>query len=69
MLETIAHPEEVLLGHHGRYVAHRRKGTHVVRVVYEHEGPLVVVVTTYAPYAKRYFEGRGRYEDRLFEGR
>ena len=43
----------------------RRRNSHVIRVVYEYQGSLPVVITVYNPLAKRYFEGRGRHEDRI----
>ena len=64
--ETLAIPEEVLSGHKGRYIAHRRYGNHIVRAIYEYEGKLPVLVTVYFPYAKRYFQQGGKYEDKIF---
>jgi hypothetical protein len=65
VLEALLWPEEVLRGHHGRFIAHRRKKSHVVRVIYEYEGNMPKVITVYYPYAKRYFQGGGIYEDRI----
>jgi len=65
VLETLLYPEEVLRGHHGRFIAHRRYGDHIVRAVYEYEGEIPVVVTVYFPYAKRYYQGGGWYEDKI----
>lgn len=65
ILQTLLFPEEVLRGHRDRFIAHRRVRSHVVRVIYEYEGTLPVVVTVYNPYAKRYFQGGGTYEDRI----
>ena len=65
VLETLLYPEEVLVGHHGRYIAHRRYGMHLVRAVYEYEGELPVLVTVYFPSVKRYFRGGGVYEDKI----
>jgi len=64
--ETIAIPEEVLTGHRGRYIAHRRFGNHIIRAIYEYENNMPVVITVYFPYAKRYFQGGGKYEDKIF---
>jgi len=66
--ETLLLPEEVIIGHRNRYVAHRRYGTHLVRAVYEYEGELPVLLTVYFPYAGRYFKGGGVYEDKIFKG-
>ena len=34
--ETLLLPEEVIIGHRNRYIAHRRYGNHLVRAVYEY---------------------------------
>jgi hypothetical protein len=65
ILQALFFPEEVGRGHRDRFIAHRREGRHVVRVVYEYDGPLPVVVTVYRPLAERYFKGGGTYEDRI----
>lgn len=65
VLETLLWPEEVLRGHRSRFIAHRRQKNHVVRVVYEYERSMPTVITVYYPYAKRYFQGQGTYEDRI----
>ena len=65
VLQTLLFPEEVLRGHRGRFIAHRRSHTHVVRVIYEYEDRLPVVITVYYPSAQRYFQGNGIYEDHL----
>jgi hypothetical protein len=64
-LETLLWPEEALRGHRSRFIAHCRQKNHVVRVVYEYEGGIPTVITVYYPYAKRYFQGQGTYEDRI----
>ena len=68
VLETLLFPEEVVIGHRGRFIAHRRYGAHIIRAVYEYEGNLPVLVTVYFPYAERYFQGGGFYADRIFSG-
>ncbi len=65
LFETLLYPDEVVTGHHDRYIAHRRYGTLIVRAVYEYEDDLPVVVTVYYPSAKRYFKGGGTYADRI----
>ncbi len=65
VLETLLFPDEVLTGHRGRFIAHKKEGLHVIRVVYEYENDLAVVVTVYYPYARRYFKGGGYYADRI----
>ncbi|MBI5213758.1 MAG: DUF4258 domain-containing protein [Nitrospirae bacterium] len=63
--ETLILPEEVMVGHRNRYIAHRRYGDHLVRAVYEYEGIMPVLVTVYFPYTERYFKGGGIYEDQI----
>jgi hypothetical protein len=65
VLRTLIFPEEVLRGHRDRFIAQRRSGRHVVRVIYEYERRLPVAVTVYCPSLKRYFDGGGRHEDRI----
>jgi hypothetical protein len=65
VLQALLNPEEVHRGHHNRFIAHRRTKGHVVRVIYEYDGTLPVVITVYNPIAERYFEGGGNYEDRI----
>jgi hypothetical protein len=57
--------EEVLQGHRGRFIAHGREKRHVVRGVYEYDGSMPGVTTVYYPYARRYFQGGGTYEDHI----
>ncbi|MBI3059038.1 MAG: DUF4258 domain-containing protein [Deltaproteobacteria bacterium] len=66
VLRALLFPEEVLRGHRNRFIAHRRAGRHVVRVVYEYEDRTPIVVTVYYPFAERYFKGGGLYEDQIF---
>ncbi len=66
VLETLLYPEEVLVGHHGRYIAHRRSGKHIIRAIYEYQRKIPTLITVYRPLYRRYFEGEGRYEDKIF---
>ena len=65
LLETLIFPEEVLIGHGDRFIAHRRYGDHIVRAVYEYEGRKAVIITVYFPLENRYFQGGGNYEDKI----
>lgn len=67
IIETLLLPEEVIIGHRNRYIAHRRYGNHLVRAVYEYENGLPVLLTVYFPYAERYFVGGGIYEDKILK--
>jgi hypothetical protein len=66
--ETLLMPEEVIIGHRNRYIAHRRYGNHLVRAVYGYDGDLPVLLTVYFPCVDRYFKGGGVYEDKIFKG-
>ena len=55
----------VLTGHYGRFIAHKKYGTHIVRAVYEYDNDLPVVVTAYYPLVTRYFKGGGTYADKI----
>lgn len=66
--ETMLLPEEVLVGHRSRYIAHRRYENHVVRAVYEYQKELPVLITVYFPYMGRYFKGGKIHEDKIFKG-
>jgi len=65
MFETLLFPEEVVAGHRNRFIAHRRYDGHVLRVVYEYEGDVPLIVTVYFPYTRRYFQGGGAYADQI----
>lgn len=65
VLEAILSPEEVLRGHRQRFIAHRRSGEHVLRIVYEYEETMPVIVTVYFPLSGRYFEGGTTHEDQI----
>lgn len=68
VVETLLLPEEVIVGHRDRYIAHRRYGAHLVRAVYGYEGELPVLITVYFPCKDRYFKGNKVYEDKIFKG-
>ena len=63
--DTLLFPEEVLTGHRNRFIAHRRYGEHILRLVYEYEGGIPLIVTVYFPYSRRYFRGGGSYADQI----
>ncbi|ASJ12349.1 DUF4258 domain-containing protein [Thermococcus thioreducens] len=65
VLNALIFPREVVSGHHGRFIAHYPLNDHIIRVVYEYEADLPVVVTVYKPRKERYFKGGGGYEDRV----
>ncbi|WP_048149902.1 DUF4258 domain-containing protein [Thermococcus sp. AM4] len=65
LVEAILYPEEVLTGHHDRFIAHKAENDHIIRVIYEYENGVPIVVTVYRPRKERYFMGGGVYEDRV----
>ncbi len=67
LFETLLFPEEVVIGHHDRYIAHRRYGEHIIRAVYEYEDGIPSVITVYFPRAERYFEGGKKHEDKILK--
>jgi len=58
--------KEWLDGHNKRFIAQKRYRKHIVRAVYEYESTMPVLVTVYFPYWKEYFQGGGKYEDKIF---
>jgi hypothetical protein len=66
--ETLLFPEEVVVGHRGRFIAHKRYGNHIIRAVYEYDVTLPVLITVYFPGYERYFEGGKKYADKIFKG-
>ncbi len=65
VLEALLYPDEVIIGHFNRYIAHKRHNGHVVRAVYEYKENMPVIVTVYKPSADRYFEGGGKFADKI----
>ncbi|MBI4649433.1 MAG: DUF4258 domain-containing protein [Bacteroidia bacterium] len=67
IIETLIYPEEVMVGHRNRYIAHRRYGSHIVSAVYEYEEEMPVLITVYYPYLEKYYKGGNIYEDKIFK--
>jgi hypothetical protein len=67
VIKTLIQPEEVITGHRGRFIAHKRYGLHLLRAVYDYEEGLPVLITVYFPYIERYFKGGVSYEDKILE--
>ena len=67
VLEALLEPEEVLVGHHKRYIAHRRYEEHILRAIYEYDNMMPSLVTIYFPYKDRYYQGGGHFEDKILE--
>ncbi len=64
VLYAVVFPDEVIRGHSGRFVAHKLLNSYLVRVVYEYEDGIPVVITLYIARKERYFRG-GICEDRI----
>jgi hypothetical protein len=65
VLRALLLPDEGRRGHRDRFIAQQQTDGHIVRVIYEYEQSLPVVITVYSPLAKRHFTGGGTYEDRI----
>ncbi len=65
VLDALLYPDEVVTGHFNRFIAHKRHNEYVVRAVYEYKGDVPVLVTVYKPSADRYFEGGGKFADKI----
>ncbi|WP_366938892.1 DUF4258 domain-containing protein [Thermococcus sp.] len=65
ILQTILEPAEVITGHHSRFIAHHPTNGHLIRVIYEYDEGVLVIVTVYRPRKERYYRGGGIYEDRV----
>ncbi len=66
VINTLLFPDEVLVGHGDRFIAQKIYGKHIVRCVYEYKNDIPVIITVYFPYKERYFEGGGRYANKIF---
>jgi hypothetical protein len=67
VIDALIYPEEVVIGHRNRYIAHKIEGEHLIRAVYEYdEDGNPVVITVYFPYVERYYKGGGTYADKIF---
>jgi len=67
VLETLILPDEVLIGHRNRFIAHKIYGEHLVRAIYEYQDEVPALITVYFPYKGRYYQGGKVYEDRIFK--
>ena len=65
--ETLLEPEEVLIGHNNRFIAHKCYGVHILRAVYEYDNLIPSLITVYFPYKDRYYKGGKRFEDKILK--
>jgi hypothetical protein len=63
--DTLLEPDEVLTGHHERFIAHKCFGKHILRAVYEYDNLIPSLITVYFPFKDRYYEGGERFEDKI----
>jgi hypothetical protein len=63
--EALLNPDEVLTGHHNRFIAQRCYGEHVLRAIYEYDATIPSLITVYFPYKGRYYQGGGSFEDKI----
>lgn len=66
VINALIFPEEVVIGHGERFIAHKCKGIRVIRIIYEYRENIPVVITVYVPRRERYFQGGGKYADKIF---
>lgn len=66
VLRALLFPDEVVIGHRQRFIAHKCKGKRVIRIIYEYRENIPVVITVYVPQKERYFQGGGKYADKIF---
>jgi hypothetical protein len=67
VIETLLFPDEVIIGHRERYIAHKIYSNHLLRAVYEYIGGFPVLITVYFPNKIRYYKGGGKFEDQIFK--
>lgn len=66
VITALLNPDEVVTGHSGRFIAHKIYGKHIVRAIYERRKNISYLITVYYPFAKRYFQGGGKFADKIF---
>ena len=65
VIKALLKPNEVVTGHHSRFIAHRLTKEHLIRIIYVYDEGIPAVVTVYRPKKERYYRGGGIYEDRV----
>lgn len=65
LIKTLIFPDEVIMGHSNRFIAHKVKNSKIIRVVYEYRDKIPYVITVYAPSKERYFQGGNIYADKI----
>ncbi|MBF0542415.1 MAG: DUF4258 domain-containing protein [Nitrospirae bacterium] len=67
VVETLLYPDEVIIGHRERYIAHKIYYNRLIRAVYEYIGGFPVLITVYVPKIGRFYKGGGQFEDQIFK--
>lgn len=65
VLSALVFAEEVVLGHGNRFIAHKLRNSHIIRIIYEYQNNIPKVITIYVPSKTRYFQGGGKYADKI----
>ena len=65
VINALIFAEEVVIGHGKRFIAHKTKNKHLIRVIYEYEKDAPKIITVYSPDKSRYFQGGGKYADKI----
>ena len=66
VLSALVFAEEVVIGHGNRFIAHKARNKHIIRIIYEYQNDTPMIATIYIPSKARYFQGGGKYADKLF---
>jgi len=56
VIEALENPDEVVPGYRGRLIAHKYLDSYVLRVVFEKQDDVIIVVTAYRARKERYVE-------------
>ena len=65
VINALIFPDEVVIGHGKRFIAHKIKNSRIIRTIYEYRDKIPFVITVYAPSKERYFQGGNKYADKI----
>ena len=65
IIDALLFPDEVVTGHGKRFIAHKVRGSSVIRVIYDYRDKTIFVITVYVPSKERYFQGGNNYADKI----
>ena len=66
VINALLFAEEVVIGHGNRFIAHKSRDKHIIRIIYEYQNNIPKVITVYVPSKERYFQGGEKYADKIF---